>query len=34
LAIAGRYAVRFASEWSQSVDLARSDIQIELVELA
>jgi hypothetical protein len=34
LAIAGRYAVRFASEWSQSTGMGRSDVSIELVELA
>ena len=30
----GRYTVRFDSGWSQSVGLGRSDVQIELVELA
>ena len=33
-AIAGRYTVRFASEWNQSVDLGRTDVNIELIELA
>ncbi|MCC6394791.1 MAG: hypothetical protein IT167_29630 [Bryobacterales bacterium] len=33
-AIAGRYTVRFASEWNQSVDLGRADVNIELIELA
>ena len=33
-AAAGRHVVRFASDWSQSVGLGRSDVQIELVELA
>jgi hypothetical protein len=33
-ALAGRYTVRFNSEWSQSVGLGRSDVQIELIELA
>lgn len=33
-AVAGRYIVRFAGEWSQSVDLGRADVNIELVELA
>jgi hypothetical protein len=33
-AIAGRYVVRFNSDWSQSVGLGRSDVQLELIELA
>lgn len=33
-AAAGRYAVRFAGEWSQSVSLGRADISIELIEVA
>ncbi|MBI4907309.1 MAG: DUF2460 domain-containing protein [Acidobacteria bacterium] len=33
-AIAGRYTVRFTSEWNQSVDLGRADVNIELIELA
>jgi hypothetical protein len=33
-AVAGRYTVRFAGEWSQSVDLGRADVQIELIEVA
>jgi phage-related protein len=33
-AIAGRYTVRFASEWNQSVDLGRADVNVELIELA
>jgi phage-related protein len=33
-AVAGRYTVRFAGEWSQSVSLGRADIDIELIELA
>jgi hypothetical protein len=32
--VAGRYIVRFDSDWSQSVGPGRSDVQIELVELA
>jgi len=34
VATAGRYTVRFADEWSQSVGPGRSDVQIELIELA
>lgn len=34
LATAGRYTVRFNSEWSQSVGPGRADVQIELIELA
>jgi len=30
----GRYTVRFEGEWSQSVGLGRSEVEIELVELA
>jgi hypothetical protein len=33
-ALNGRYTVRFNSDWSQSVGLGRSDVQIELIELA
>ena len=33
-AFAGRYTVRFAGEWNQSVDLGRADVNIELLELA
>jgi phage-related protein len=33
-AVAGRYTVRFNGEWNQSVSLGRSDVSIELVELA
>jgi hypothetical protein len=33
-AVAGRYTVRFAGEWNQSVDLGRADVQIELIEVA
>ena len=33
-ATAGRYTVRFDSEWSQSVGLGRADVSIELIELA
>ena len=34
LATAGRYTVRFNSEWNQSCGPGRSDVQIELIELA
>lgn len=34
MAVAGRYTVRFAHEWSQSVGVGRSEISIELIELA
>lgn len=34
VAEAGRYAVRFNSEWSQSVGPGRSDVQFDLIELA
>ncbi|QOY88183.1 hypothetical protein [Paludibaculum fermentans] len=33
-ATAGRYTVRFDSEWSQSVGLGRADVSLELIELA
>ena len=33
-AIAGRYTVRFVSEWSQSASLGRTDATFELVEVA
>ncbi len=33
-AVAGRYTVRFAGEWNQSVDLGRADVNVELIELA
>jgi hypothetical protein len=33
-AVAGRYTVRFAVEWSQSVSLGRADVNIELIEVA
>lgn len=33
-ATAGRYTVRFAGGWSQSVSLGRADVSLELVELA
>ena len=33
-AVAGRYTVRFAGEWNQSVSLGRSDVSIELIEVA
>ncbi|GIW56061.1 MAG: hypothetical protein KatS3mg082_2465 [Nitrospiraceae bacterium] len=33
-AVAGRYTVRFASPWQQSVTLARADLTLELIELA
>jgi phage-related protein len=34
VATAGRYTVRFDSEWNQTAGLGRSDVSIELVELA
>jgi phage-related protein len=34
MAVAGRYTVRFAVEWTQSVSLRRADIAIELTEVA
>ena len=33
-ALAGRYTVRFDSDWSQSAGLGRADVEIALVELA
>lgn len=33
-AVAGRYTVRFAGEWNQSVDLGRADVNADLIELA
>lgn len=33
-AVAGRYTVRFAGDWSQSVSLGRSDVSFELIEVA
>jgi phage-related protein len=33
-AVTGRYTVRFNTDWSQSVTLGRSDVQLELIELA
>jgi hypothetical protein len=33
-AVAGRYTVRFAGEWSQSASLGRADVSIELIEVA
>jgi hypothetical protein len=33
-AVTGRYIVRFNSDWSQSVGPGRSDVEIELIELA
>ncbi len=32
--VAGRYTVRFAGEWSQTVSLGRADVSIELIEVA
>ena len=32
--VTGRYTVRFNSDWDQSVTPGRSDVQIELIELA
>jgi hypothetical protein len=34
VAVTGRYIVRFNSDWSQSVTPGRSDVQLELIELA
>ena len=34
VAVTGRYTVRFNSDWSQSVTPGRSDVQIEIIELA
>lgn len=33
-AVAGRYTVRFAGEWNQSVDLGSADVNLNLIELA
>jgi len=33
-AVAGRYVVRFAGPWEQSISLARIDLTLELIELA
>ena len=33
-AVAGRYTVRFNGEWSETVGRGRSDVNIELIELA
>ena len=33
-AVTGRYTVRFNSDWSQSVGPGRSDVELELIELA
>ena len=33
-AAAGRYAVRFAGEWSPTVSLGRADVSMELIEVA
>ncbi|MFN3327013.1 MAG: hypothetical protein ACK5AZ_26260 [Bryobacteraceae bacterium] len=33
-AVAGRYTVRFAVPWEQSTSLARTDLTLELIELA
>ena len=33
-AVAGRYTVRFASPWEQSATLARTELTLELIELA
>lgn len=34
VALTGRYTVRFNSDWSQSVTPGRSDVEIELIEVA
>ncbi len=34
VAVTGRYTVRFNSDWNQSVTPGRSDVQIELIEVA
>jgi hypothetical protein len=34
VATTGRYTVRFNGDWSQSVGLGRSDVEIELIEVA
>jgi hypothetical protein len=33
-AVAGRYTVRFAGSWEQSASLSRTDLSLELIELA
>ena len=33
-AVAGRYTVRFNCEWSESLELGRAEVEIELVEVA
>ncbi|HOQ47814.1 MAG TPA: hypothetical protein PK157_21070 [Bryobacteraceae bacterium] len=33
-AVAGRYTVRFAGEWSQSASLGHTDVNIDLIDLA
>jgi phage-related protein len=33
-AVAGKYRVRFSSDWNQSIGPGRSDVQIELIEVA
>jgi phage-related protein len=33
-AVAGRYTVRFEGEWSQSASLGRTEVSIELIEVA
>ena len=33
-ALAGRYTVRFASSWEQNTPLSRTDLSLELIELA
>jgi len=33
-AVAGRYTVRFAGTWEQSTSLARTDLALELIEIA
>jgi len=33
-AVAGRYTVRFAGDWEQSTSLGRTDLTLELIELA
>jgi hypothetical protein len=32
--VAGRYTVRFVGEWNQTVSLGRSDVSVELIEVA
>lgn len=34
VAVAGRYAVRFAAPWGQEVVLGPADVQVELIEVA